>query len=164
MPMLVVIGLAAGAAYLIIKPRLQAKLAESASFNKVKGGRPDVMIAINGIPIKALMDTGSDLTLVTHADGVKLGLADGMCEKLPVSGISDIAESFCKREVVMKIGDTAPFKTFIGVARPGNPLRDTLLGSKDIDRFNVTIGPAQIKFSQAHTQDKCLNGVCMISN
>ena len=158
--MLVVVGLAAGAAYLIIKPRLEAKLAESASFNKVKGGRPDVMIAINGIPIKALMDTGSDLTLLTHADAVKVGLANGQCEKLPISGISDIAESFCKKSVVMKIGDTAPFKTFIGVGGPGNPLRDTLLGSKDIDRFHITMSPFQIKFSQAHTS--CDSGVCMI--
>ena len=36
-PMLVVVGLAAGAVYLIVKPRLEAKLAESASFNKSKG-------------------------------------------------------------------------------------------------------------------------------
>jgi len=159
--MLVVVGLAAGAVYLIVKPRLEAKLAESASFNKSKGGRPDVMVQINGQSIKALMDTGSDLTLLTHADAVKVGLASGGCEKLPISGISDIAESFCKKSVVMKIGDTAPFKTFIGVGGPGNPLRDTLLGSKDLERFNITMSPFEIRFSQAHTQ--CDSGVCMIS-
>ena len=160
--MIVVVGLAAGVAYLILKPRIEAKLAESASFNKIKGGRPDVMISINGQSIKALMDTGSDLTLLTHADGARLGLVNANCEKLPVSGISDIAESFCKVPVVMKIGDTAPFRTFVGVAGQGNPLRDTLLGSKDIDRFHITISPLSIKFSQAHTQDTCTNGVCMI--
>ena len=160
--MIIVVGLAAGAAYLILKPRIEAKLAESASFNKTKGGRPDVMISINGQSIKALMDTGSDLTLLTHADGVKLGLVNSNCEKLPVSGISDIAESFCKVSVVMKIGDTAPFKTFVGIAGQGNPLRDTLLGSKDLERFHITMSPFQIKFSQAHTQ--CDSGVCMITS
>ena len=157
--MIVVVGLVATAAYLIIKPRLDARLAQAATFSKAKGGRPDVTVHINGMPVKALTDTGSDLTLLTHTDGTKLGLVSPNCEKLPVSGISDTAESFCKVHVVMKIGDTQPFKTFVGVAAPGNPLRDTLLGSKDLDRFHVTISPHEIKFSQAHTA--CDSGVCM---
>ena len=159
--MIIVVGLAAGAAYLILKPRIEARLAENASFNKAQsGGRNNITVQINGQPLTAILDSGSDLTLLTHSEGARLGLTGGQCNKLPVSGISDTAESFCKMSVVMKVGDTAPFKTWVGVAGQGNPLRDNLFGSKDMDRFNISINRHQITFSQAHTQ--CDSGVCMI--
>ena len=77
-----------------------------------------------------------------------------------MSGISATAESFCKVSVVMKVGDTQPFKTWVGIASPGNPLPDNLFGQKDMDRFKVEISRHEIRFSQAHTQ--CDSGMCMI--
>lgn len=160
--MIIVVGLVAGAAYLILKPNIEARLAAlNTSFNKSQsGGRNNISVMINGRPVTAILDSGSDLTLLTHQEGSKLGLTGGQCQKLPVSGISDTAESFCKVSVVMKVGDTEPFKTWVGIASPGNPLRDNLFGSKDMDRFHISINRHQITFSQAHTG--CDSGVCMI--
>ena len=68
LPMLVVVGLFAGAAYLIIKPHIEARLAENASFNKSQsGGRNNITVQINGQPAKMILDSGSDLTLLTHS-------------------------------------------------------------------------------------------------
>ena len=156
--MLAVVGLAATAAYFILKPTIEARLAQNADFKK-QAGRNNITVIINGKPVTLILDSGSDLTLLTAQEGKKLGLGQGPCNKLPVSGISATAESFCKEHVVMRVGDTEAFKTWVGVGSPGNPLPDNLFGSKDMDRFHVTISKGQIRFSQAHTG--CDSGVCM---
>jgi hypothetical protein len=157
--MLLVVGLAAGAAYLIFKPQIEARLAQNADFKK-DAGRNNIMVMINGKPVTLILDSGSDLTLLTAEEGRRLGLGKGTCKKLPVSGISATAESFCKESVAMRVGDTEVFKSWVGVASPGNPLPDNLFGAKDMDRFHVTISKGQIRFSQAHTG--CDGGVCML--
>jgi hypothetical protein len=126
----------------------------SASF--VNGGRPYITIDIQGTdgqfyPVKGILDSGNDITLLTPETSAKLGLTGG-ASTFNVKGIGNKPMVFTNTDLLMRVQNTEPVTIPAGAQIPqGNDdhLRDNLFGRKGIlDHFNIMMSKGRIELHQ----------------
>ena len=110
----------------------------------VIGQRPYATIPVTGKPVKFLVDSGNDLSLINHETAEYLGIPpQAMRAGFSVKGISQESQPFSMVDLPITIGNqtvTVPF----GVGK----IKDNLLGREGIwDKFNISVNSSQITFS-----------------
>jgi len=128
----------------------------SASF--ANGNRPYITIHIQGTdgqfkPIKGILDTGNDITLLTPASSADLGLTQGHATgQFNVKGIGAKPMVFNNVKLLAKVQDTEPVWIRAGAQIPTggqDQLRDNLFGRKDIlDKFDIVMSKGKIELHQ----------------
>ena len=84
-------------------------------------------------PIRMILDTGNDVTLVTNSSARYLGFSPGMGTPLVVSGIKQgMVSHFEKVRTQVQLGDLTPVTVELAFALEPEGLQENLLGNKDI--------------------------------
>src|SRR5690349_5430415 len=85
------------------------------------------------VPVRAIFDTGNDLTILTAATAKQLGLYNpNIGQPLDISGIAGGGQNFRMFPNYIQIGDLQPIKISMGFALNNESLPVNLIGNKDI--------------------------------
>lgn len=104
-------------------------------------------------PIKGILDSGNDITLLTPQVSNELGLTrKDATGEFNVKGIGAKPMIFYNVRLLMQVQNTKPVWIRAGaqIPDPGeDPLRDTLFGRKDIlDKFDIVMSKGSIELHQ----------------
>jgi hypothetical protein len=122
--------------------------------------RPYITVNIQGAdgqfhPIRGILDSGNDVTLLTPGASSELGLSRSMASgNFNVKGIGAKPMVFYNVNLLVQIKGTRPVRIRAGAQIPSageDQLRDNLFGRKDIlDNFDILFSKGKIELHQ-HT-------------
>lgn len=128
----------------------------SASFTN--GNRPYITINIKGTdgqfhPIKGILDSGNDITLLKADSSSELGLTEATSTgTFNVKGIGAKPMVFNNVKLLMQVQNTQPVWVRAGAQIPTggqDQLRDNLFGRKDIlDHFDIVMSKGSIELHE----------------
>lgn len=112
-------------------------------------------------PVKALSDTGNEISIFKRevADSLGLNLKDG--ELFHVAGINGAGREFRRFRLNVKIGNLQPTKITIGFAVKSGDLVENLLGNADIlktGKFEVTYNEKGVTYTQKALTGRVASG------
>lgn len=104
-------------------------------------------------PIRGILDSGNDITLLTPNSSAELGLTrNDATGEFNVKGIGAKPMVFYNVKLLMRVQDTQPVWIRAGAQIPSqgeDALRDNLFGRKDIlDHFNIVMSKGRIELHQ----------------
>lgn len=108
------------------------------------GQRPYANIDVAGKPVRFLVDTGNDLSLINHETAQYLGIDPSQIQQgFSVKGISQQPQPFGMVNLPMTIaGQTVTVPVGVG------QIKDNLLGREGIlDKYTISMSANQITFS-----------------
>lgn len=128
------------------------------SANFAGGARPYITIDVQGMdgqfhPIKGILDTGNDVTLLMPSAAQELGItASDQQGSFNVKGIGAKPMIFQNATLLMRVKGATPVPIRAGVQIPqqgDDALRDNLFGRKDLlDYFDINISKGKIDLHQ----------------
>jgi len=88
-------------------------------------------------PVKLMVDSGNDLTLISQQTAHELGYSTRDGEPFHVAGISQTAQDFSMINTMIRIGSYPPIHIGVGIG----DVKDNLLGRQDVyNHYDITFG------------------------